>query len=236
MWVPFCRRCRSIRGRAKSAQPRPPLKDPTEAEAPPQPAFDLPHSSLSIQPSQTSLTALPVPTPQADPTEVAAPTTHQPDGRASAPSQVATPPHPSLWAELHLLHTTTAAEGWNRCSRICIACRNRHIQRRPQEVSAFVSAPAWPNADAFPSCLERKPSQRAPSVANGPRTQLPPSTPAPPSAARPSQPPLRYVGPWCDAQRQMAWNQQWWDDWWSAKPWWDDRGATTAGAVTSGTG
>ena len=36
----------------------------------------------------------------------------------------------------------------------------------------------------------------------------------PRSAARPSQLPLWYVG--------MAWNQQWWDGWWSAKPWWDD--------------
>ena len=82
-----------------------------------------PHNSLSTQPSQPSCAVLPAPAPQADPpsasvvsTKDAAPTTHQPDGRASAPSQVATAPRPPLKdgtvaAESAQLAATSASKG-----------------------------------------------------------------------------------------------------------------------------
>ena len=80
----------------------------------------------------------------------------------------------------HHLQSASAGEQSRRRARCCNCPWSRRVAAQALSC-ASTGAPAWPDAADFPSDPERKPSQRIPSVANGPPTQLP--SPQPPSAA-----------------------------------------------------
>ena len=71
----------------------------------------------------------------------------------------------------------SAGEQSRRRASCCNSPWSRRVAARALSC-ASTCAPAWPDAADFPSDLERKPSQRIPSVANGPpRPPPPPSCP-----------------------------------------------------------